>query len=156
LSVVVRYDFLPEFSEEIILNERRLNENDSLKVKLISLENELAGIDKIMKSIEHDGVVKHSSSGELKLQRGKYLLQISGLHKGTYQGEKLQFTINFDEKKSIELVEIVPYFLSAPYSFPYSVSEVIELEKETLVSVTSKTANSILMNNLVTAKPIVN
>jgi len=39
LSIVVRYDFLPEFSEEIILVERRLNENDSLKVKLNSLEN---------------------------------------------------------------------------------------------------------------------
>lgn len=154
--MVVRYDFLPEFSEEIILNERRLNENDSLKVKLISLENELAGIDKIMKSIEHDGIVKHSNSGELKLQRGKYLLQVSGLHKGTYAGEKLQFVVSYDEKKELELVEVVPYFMSAPYSYPYSLSEVIELDKETNLTVTSKTNNSALLNHLVTAKPIVN
>jgi hypothetical protein len=93
LSIVVRYDFLPEFSEEIILTERRLNENDSLKVKLISLENELSGIEKIIKSIEKDGVIKYSNAGELKLQKGKYLLQISGLYKGTHQGERLEFTI---------------------------------------------------------------
>jgi hypothetical protein len=61
LSIVVRYDFLPEFSEEIILTERRLNENDSLKVKLISLENELSGIEKIIKSIVTEGQVSPSN-----------------------------------------------------------------------------------------------
>jgi hypothetical protein len=99
LSIVVRYDFLPEFSEEIILTERRLNENDSLKVKLNSLENELNGLEKIIKSIEKDGVIKYSNAGELHLTKGKYLIQISGLYKGTHQGERLEFSIVQDEDK---------------------------------------------------------
>ena len=95
----MRYDFLPEFSEEIILTERRLNENDSLKVKLNSLENELNGLEKIIKSIEKDGVIKYSNAGELHLTKGKYLIQISGLYKGTHQGERLEFSIVQDEDK---------------------------------------------------------
>lgn len=63
VSIIIKYDFLPEFSEDIVLSERLLNENDSLKVKLISLENELAGIDRIMKSIETDGIIKQSKDG---------------------------------------------------------------------------------------------
>lgn len=39
LGVIVKYEFLPEFSEEIVLNERSLDEEDSLKVKLTSLQN---------------------------------------------------------------------------------------------------------------------
>lgn len=157
LSIVVRYDFLPEFSEEIILNERRLNENDSLKVKLNSLENELSGLEKIIKSIETDGVIKYSNAGELRLQKGKHLIQISGLYKGTHQGERLEFSIVQDEdKKETKLIEIVPYFLSSPYSFPYSLSEAIELDKERSISIVTKANTTQLMNHLVTAKPIVN
>ena len=156
LSIVVRYDFLPEFSEEIILTERRLNENDSLKVKLNSLENELNGLEKIIKSIEKDGVIKYSSAGELHLTKGKHLIQITGLYKGTHAGERLDFTIVEDDKKETKLVEVVPYFLSAPYSFPYSLSEAIEVDRECNITVVTKSNTSQLMNHLVTAKPIVN
>lgn len=97
ISVVVRYDFLPEFSEEIILKERKLNENDSMKVKLTNLESEIDSLNKKMKMIEKEGAVRiedlktvnlgnKNGLAELKLFKGKYLIQISGLHKGTYQG----------------------------------------------------------------------
>ena len=49
---MVKYDFIPEFSEEIVLKERKLNENDSIKVKLTNLESEIDSLNKKMKMIE--------------------------------------------------------------------------------------------------------
>lgn len=63
---------------------------------------------------------------ELKLFKGKYLLQISGLHKGTYQGEKIGFGLTIGtekgEKRDVKLAEMTPYFISAPYTYPFSLS----------------------------------
>lgn len=53
-------------------------------------------------------------------------------------------------------MEVVPYFLSAPYSFPYSISEAIEVGKDCNITVATKSNTTQLMNHLVTAKPIVN
>jgi hypothetical protein len=139
----------------MILDERHLSENDSLKVKVISLENELAGIDVIIKSIEKDGITKHSKVGELKLKKGKHLLQISGLFKGTQQGERLEFVITQDQNKETKLLEIVPYFGSGSYTYPYSLSEPIELDKETNITVSTGSIVK-LINHLVTTKSIVN
>jgi len=61
-----------------------------------------------------------------------------------------------EEKKETKLVEVVPYFLSAPYSFPYSLSEAIELDRDCNITVATKANTSLLMNHLVVAKPIVN
>ncbi len=60
------------------------------------------------------------------------------------------------EKPLLKFVEVTPYFLSAPYSYPYSMSDVLVLEKETCIRVETKSNTSLLMNHLVTAKPIVN
>lgn len=123
-----------------------------------------------MKMIESEGVVKvedHKSVSlgnqngvaELKLFKGKYLIQISGLHKGTYQGEKIGFGLKIGEKntekKDIKLAEMTPYFVSAPYTYPFSLSEVVELTEDSQVEVYSRSnGSSSAMNFMVTVKPV--
>ena len=61
---------------------------------------------------------------ELKLFRGKYFIQISGLHQGIYQGERIGFGLKIrgdkTDNRDVNLVEITPYFYSDPYIFPFS------------------------------------
>lgn len=54
----MKYEFLPEFSEEIVLKERKLDEGDALKVRLANLENEMETINKTMSIIKNEGVIK--------------------------------------------------------------------------------------------------
>lgn len=54
--------------------------------------------DGVLKVVNNKNVSLGTSNGlaELKLFKGKYLLQISGLHKGTYAGEKIGFGVKIN------------------------------------------------------------
>lgn len=90
----------------------------------------------------------------LKLPKGKHLIDISGLYKGASKSDRLQFSITFSDKK-IELLEIAAFIL-VPYTYPYCFTELIELPRDTTVTIHSKTPNNMLMNHLVTARPVAN
>lgn len=95
------------------------------------------------------------------MTKGKYLLQISGLHKSTsYATIGFKVTIEPKGKKEYvkNLAKINPFFINATYSFPFSLSEVIELEDDSILKVCNKetnTYNSTANNFIVSAKPVV-
>jgi hypothetical protein len=50
---------------------------------------------------------------------------------------------------------MTPYFVSNPYTYPFSLSDVIELSEDNVISVYSRSSSSTnAMNFIVTAKPV--
>lgn len=55
----------------------------------------------------------------------------------------------------MKLAEMTPYFISAPYTYPFSLSDVLELHEDNTVSVySSGNGSSSAMNFMVTVKPV--
>lgn len=74
--------------------------------------------------------LRDTNATEMSLTKGKYLIQISGLHKATsYSTLGFKLTIETKGKKEIvqNLAKISPFFINATYSYPFSLSDVIEL-----------------------------
>lgn len=66
----------------------------------------------------------------MDLKKGKYLIQISGLNKSN-GFTNISFTIEIQGKSSkavtVTAAKVSPYFVCASYTFPFSLSELIEL-----------------------------
>ena len=95
----------------------------------------------------------------MNLAKGKYLIQISGLHKAnSYSTLGFRIAIEGSQKKDqITLNKITPFFINATYSYPFSLSDVIELAEDSVIKVFNKetnTYNSTASNFIVTAKPV--
>ena len=77
----------------------------------------------------------------MSLTKGKYLIQISGLHKSTSYAT-LGFKVSIESKGRKEVVKnlakLTPFFINATYSFPFSLSDIIELEEDAIVKVCNK------------------
>ena len=124
-----------------------------------------------MNIMKNEGVIKlrdekvcnlrENSNTEMSLTKGKYLIQISGLHKSTsYSTLGFKITIESNDKKeqNINIGKMTPFFINATYSFPFSLSEVIELEEDSIIKVCNKetnTYNSTATNFIVSAKPVI-
>ena len=103
--------------------------------------------------------MRENNNIELTLVEGKYLIQISGLHKANSYST-LGFIIDIlgkNKNSSVTLNKITPFFINATYSYPFSISEVIELTENSTIKVYNKetnTYNSTASNFVVTAKPV--
>ena len=72
-----------------------------------------------------------STVSTFDVEKGKYLLQMSGFvnsPQGYGTNENLAFNLILPDETKIELPSWRPY-ISSSYSYPYSLSEVVEIKK---------------------------
>ena len=135
ISFVVKFDFLPEFSEDVTLDHVEVKGEVFNKISSAEFKSDIDEIEKVLDSIKDKGaitieektssVTRKTPITEFELRKGAFLLQLTGvLTNASAVGDTIQFTIEQEGEEPIVLKQ--KSHSQHGYAYPFFMSHKLE------------------------------